>query len=129
MSAPTQYELYLSSTGVGSCNLYNSGAVTGTSASVTGLPNNGETIYATLSWYIQGTWFTANYLYTASGTPTPAALVTPTPGCKLAGASVAFTWTPGNIATQFQFFVGTTAAGSSNLYNSGIVTVLTEDRD
>ncbi len=122
----TQYELYLGSTGVGSSNLYNSGAVTGTSASVTGLPNNGETIYATLSWYIQGTWFTANYLYTASGTPTPAALVTPTPGSKLAGASVAFTWTPGNIATQFQFFVGTTAAGSSNLYNSGIVTVLTE---
>jgi LysM repeat protein len=123
----TQYELTLGSTGQGSSNLYNSGAVTGTTANVTGLPTNGETIYATLSFYINGTWFSAFYTYTASGTPTPAALVTPTPGSVLPAASVAFTWTPGNVATQFQFTLGSTGPGSSNLYHSGTVSVLTEN--
>ncbi len=122
----TQYELLLGSTGVGASDLYNSGAVTGTSAHVTGLPSNGETIYATLSWYINGTWYSANYTYTASGSPTPAALVTPTPGSKLTSTTVAFTWTPGNVATQFKFTLGTTGPGSTNLYNSGTVSVLTE---
>jgi hypothetical protein len=122
----TQYELFLSSVGAGDSDLYNSGAVTGTTVTVTGLPSNGETIYATLSWYINGTWYSANYTYTASGTPTPAALVTPTPGSKLTSTTVAFIWTPGNIATLFQFTLGTTGPGSTNLYNSGTVSVLTE---
>ena len=39
---------------------------------------------------------------------------------------MAFTWTPGNIATNFELWVGNTGAGSSNLYNSGNVTATTE---
>ncbi|MGP8173543.1 MAG: Ig-like domain repeat protein, partial [Terracidiphilus sp.] len=42
---PTAYELYLGTTGVGSNNLYYSGLTTATSASVTGLPTNGVTVY------------------------------------------------------------------------------------
>jgi hypothetical protein len=122
----TQYELFLSSVGVGDSDLYNSGAVTGTSATVTGLPSNGETIYATLSWYINGTWYSANYTYTAYGTIQPAHLITPTPGSTLSSTTVTFAWLPGNAATLFQLYVGTTGIGSSNLYNSGSVTATTE---
>ena len=39
---------------------------------------------------------------------------------------MAFAWDPGNLATHFEFWVGTTGAGSSNLYNSGNVTATTE---
>jgi hypothetical protein len=64
----------------------------------------------------------------AYGSPTQAVLTTPIPDTStaLSGTSVAFTWTPGNTATHFEFFVGTTGIGSSNLYNSGNVTATTE---
>jgi hypothetical protein len=122
----THFELWLGTTGVGSSNLYNSGNVTVTTETVSGLPSNGETVYARLYWLINGTWNSADYTYTASGAPTPAALTTPTPGTQLAGTSQAFTWTPGNTATHFELWLGTTGVGSSNLYNSGNVTVTTE---
>ena len=55
-----------------------------------------------------------------------AALTTPSPGGTLSGSSVAFSWTPGNTATHFEFYLGSTGVGSSNLYNSGNVTATTE---
>ncbi len=59
---------------------------------------------------------------------TPAALTTPAPDTTtpLTGTSVTFQWTPGNTAVHFEFWVGTTGPGSSNLYNSGNVTATTE---
>jgi hypothetical protein len=77
---------------------------------------------------INGAWLYTDYTYVASGSPTQAALTTPTPNTSnaLSGTSVTFSWTPGNIATHFEFFVGTTRVGSSNLYNSGNVTATTE---
>ena len=119
------YELWLGTTGSGSTNLYNSGSVTATSETVSGLPNAGQTVYARLYWYTGGSWQSANYTYTAVGTPTPAALSTPTPSTTLTGTSVAFTWTPGNVATNFELWVGSTA-GANNIYTSGSVTVTTE---
>ena len=61
----TSYSLYLGTTGVGSANLYNSGAITATSASVTGLPITGGTVYARLGSNINGTWHFTDYTYTA----------------------------------------------------------------
>ena len=62
------------------------------------------------------------------GSPTQAALTTPTPNTltPLSGANVTFSWTPGNTATHFILYLGTTA-GSSNLYNSGNVTATSEN--
>ncbi|MGA3263399.1 MAG: chitobiase/beta-hexosaminidase C-terminal domain-containing protein [Terracidiphilus sp.] len=122
----THFELWLGSTGVGSSNLYNSGNVTVTTETVSGLPTNGETIYARLYSLINGTWQSNDYTYTASGSPTLATMITPNQGSTLASTSQVFTWSPGNTATHFELWVGTTGAGTSNVYNSGNVTVTTE---
>jgi hypothetical protein len=122
----THFELWLGSTGVGSSNLYNSGNVTATTETVSGLPTNGETIYARLYSLIDGAWQPYDCTYTASGAPTLATMASPTQGSTLASTSQAFTWNTGNIATHFELWVGSTGVGSSNLYNSGNVTVTTE---
>jgi hypothetical protein len=85
-------------------------------------------LYVRLYSWFNGAWQSADYTYVAYGSPTQAALTTPTPNTltALSGTSVAFTWTPGNTATQFDLLVGTTGVGSGNLYNSGIVTATTE---
>jgi hypothetical protein len=59
----TLYDLALG-TEPGSYNLYNSGHITETSVSVTGLPSDGATIYATLWSYIDGVWQFTRYTFT-----------------------------------------------------------------
>ena len=124
----THFMFYMGTTGIGSSNLYNSGNVTATTETVSGLPSNGETVNARLYSLINGAWQYTDYTYAASGAPTAAALTTPAPNTatQLTSTSVAFAWTPGNIAAHFMFYVGTTGVGSSNLYNSGNVTATTE---
>ena len=119
------FELWVGTTGPGSTNLYNSGSVTATTETVSNLPANGQPVYARLYYYINGSWQYVSYTYTAYGAPTPATLTTPTPGSTLTGTSVTFSWTPGNVAKNFELWLGTTN-GSSNLYNSGSVTATTE---
>ena len=85
---------------------------------MTDLPSNGEKVYVRLYSLVNGAWQSNSYTYVASGSPVPAALTTPTPGSTLTGTSVTFSWTPGNIATAFEFRVGTLGPGSANLYNS-----------
>jgi hypothetical protein len=46
-------------------NIYAGGATEATSVTVTGLPTNGETIYATLYSYIGGVWEPTVYSYKA----------------------------------------------------------------
>ncbi|MGP8271682.1 MAG: chitobiase/beta-hexosaminidase C-terminal domain-containing protein [Terracidiphilus sp.] len=122
----THFELNLG-TSVGSSNLYGSGNVTATTETVSGLPSNGETLYARLYSLINGAWQYTDYTYVATGSPTQAVLTMPAPNTTtpLTGTSVAFSWTPGNLATHFELFAGT-SIGSSNLYNSGNVTATTE---
>jgi len=67
-----------------------------------------------------------NITVTEAGTLTPATMSTPAPGTVLAGSSVSFTWTVGNSVTEYELRLGTTGAGSSNLYNSGTTTATTE---
>jgi hypothetical protein len=117
----TAYEFELGTTGMGSTDLYSSGSTTATSASVTGIPGNGVTLYATLYSKINSAWQIAHYTYTESGTASPAVLTTPTPGSTLGGSSVTFTWTTGTGVTSYYLYLGTTA-GSNNLYNSGTTT-------
>jgi hypothetical protein len=61
----TKYYLELGSTGVGTYNLYYSGALTGTTATVNNLPTNGETIYARLYTYYGTASVHTDYTYTA----------------------------------------------------------------
>jgi hypothetical protein len=88
-----------------------------TSASVTGLPTNGQTVYARLGSLIARVWQYNYYTYTEAGPP--AALTSPTPGSTLPGSNVTFTWSAGHGPTAYQLWLGTTGVGSQNLYNSG----------
>jgi fibronectin type 3 domain-containing protein len=123
---PTEYQLDLGTTGVGSSNLYNSGGTTATTETVSGLPTGGVTVFARLYSLISGKWQSNDYTYTEAGTLVPAALTTPTPGSTLAGSTVTFAWTGGNGPAEYQLELGTTGVGSSNLYNSGGTTATTE---
>jgi N-acetylneuraminic acid mutarotase len=122
---PSAYQLYLGTTGVGSHNLYESGATAATTVTVSTLPTAGVTVYARLWWLIGATWSSADYTYTEAGTPVLPVLTTPAPGSTLAGSSVAFTWTAGAGPAAYQLYVGTTGVGSHNLYESGATTATT----
>jgi hypothetical protein len=56
-----------------------------------------------------------------SSTGTPAVLTTPTPGSTLSGASATFSWTAGGGVTEYWLEVGTTGAGSHDVYNSALM--------
>jgi len=105
-------------------NIYSGSPTTATSVTVTGLPTNGETIYATLYSYIAGVWQPTVYTYTASGSPTSAALNTPAPSSTLTSSTVTFTWLPGSGVTYFWFNLGTgtSATAAKNIYSSGSTT-------
>jgi hypothetical protein len=55
----------------------------------------------------------------AYGLFTGAVLTSPAPSSTLAGGPVTFTWTPGTGATGYALWIGSTGAGSDNLYYSG----------
>jgi hypothetical protein len=110
----TQYILRIGSTGVGSTNLFNGPLTTNTSVTVNNLPLNGETVYVQLFSLAGGVWLSNDYTFTAF-TAAPATLTNPTPGAL--GVSQLFSWQPGAGDTQYILRIGTTGAGSSNLYN------------
>jgi hypothetical protein len=125
VSAPAQYELWLSAVGVGLSDLYNSGSLTSTTINVTGLPTNGVKIYARLWSVISGKWKSNDYTYTESGTPSQGALISPAPGTLLAGSNVTFSWTAGAGPTAYELWLSSVGVGFSDLFNSGSLTSTT----
>jgi sugar lactone lactonase YvrE len=115
----TEYYLFLGSNGVGSNNLYSSGYTDHQSVSVTGLPVNGETIYARLYSFFGGVWHYLDYTYTAESLAT---LTSPTPNSTLTGSSETFSWSGGTGITLYYLFLGSEGVGSNNLYSSGYTT-------
>jgi hypothetical protein len=71
----SQYDLSLGTT-MGSYNIYNSGHITATSVTATGLPLNGTTIYASLWSFMNGAWKYTEYTF-QEGVPVSAAIVRP----------------------------------------------------
>jgi len=120
----TAYSLWLGSTGVGSHDLYHSGAITATSATAAGLPTNGEKIYARINTIFDGVAKYVDYTYTAA-TEAQSALTSPTPGSTLTGSNVTFLWTATAGATAYSLWLGSTGVGSNNLYNSHATTTTT----
>jgi len=119
--AVTLYQLTLGSAPGGN-DLYSSGQVTATSVNVTGLPTTGTPIYATLSSLINGGWSSNAYTYIASVPATPAVLLAPVPGSTLTGVGATFNWSVGVAVTQYKVDLGTTGAGSNNLFTTGSTT-------
>jgi hypothetical protein len=122
----TAYYLTLGTTGLGASDLYSSGKTTSTFATVGSLPAYGITVYARLSSVINGAKQYQDYTFLESGSPVAAVMSSPTPGSTLSGSSVAFTWTAGGGVSSYEIKVGTTGAGSYNIYNSGSTSALGE---
>ena len=101
------YTLWLGSTGVGSNNLFHSAESPATSLTVTGLPTNGETIYARLNTYTHGTLQHLDYTYTAFSLM-QAALTSPAPGSTLTGPTVTFSWSAATGASGYSLWLGST---------------------
>src|ERR1035437_10890704 len=116
------YMFELGSNGVGGSNLYSSGRITATLATVTNIPTNGLPLYARLYSMINNAWQYTDYIYTASGTPAPAVLNAPSPGSKLTASTVQFGWTAGTGVNSYMFELGSNGVGGSNLYSSGRIT-------
>jgi len=111
------YQLNLSAIAAGDSDLYSyKGTATTTAAT---LPANGVKVYARLYSKINGTWQYNDYVYTESGTPTPAALTSPTPGLgtTLGTTNVTFQWSAGTSASVYQLNLSSIAPGSSELYS------------
>jgi hypothetical protein len=117
----TDYEFFVGSTGPGSYNLYYSGNTLATSATVGGLPANGETLYARLYTKFGGVLEYNDYIYVAVA-QAPAVLTAPMAGSTLPSTSVTFNWTAAIGATDYELFIGSTGPGSYNLFYSGNTT-------
>jgi probable HAF family extracellular repeat protein len=120
----TQYNLWLGLSGPGSSNLYTSGWLTTTSATVTSLPAKGATVYARLYSFVNGAVEYNDYTYTEAAplAGTPAAMISPAGGSTLGASNQMFTWTTGIGVTECQLWLGLSGPGSSSLYASGWLT-------
>jgi hypothetical protein len=117
-TAGSQYDLHLSAVAPGGYDLYLSGHVSGTSATATGLPTNGETIYARLYTFLNGVTVYNDYTYTAISVSS-AKLTSPAPSTTLTSNSVSFTWSAGAAGSQYDLHLSAVAPGGFELYFSG----------
>lgn len=122
----TQYGLHLG-TSVGANDVFTQNGHRGLSATVSGLPTDGRTLYARLWSEINGSWVYRDYTYTAgsagsgsgSGTATgPGQIAAPPPGSTLTASTVTFQWTGGTGITEYWLYVGT-SHGANNLFSQG----------
>jgi hypothetical protein len=85
------------------------------------LPSNGVTIYARLYSQIKGAWQSNDSTYSSLGTPVAAVLTSPTL-VPLNNNNPTFTWSTGIGVTAYKLQLGTTGAGSSDLFDTGSIT-------
>jgi hypothetical protein len=112
-SGASLYQLWVGSTpGADDIGFFPQNGTTGTSATATGLPTDGRTLYVRLYSAINGAWQFQDFTYTAAGsggfTPTPAVMTSPAPGATLSGSTVTFNWNAASGASLYQVWVGTT---------------------
>ena len=105
----------------GGNNYYSSGSLSTTtfSATVSGLPTNGSTIYVTMYSLINGSWVSNAYTFTAYNNAVNKGVITsPVPSSILSGSRVTFNWTAGTGATAYWLDIGN-VTGGNNYYSSG----------
>jgi len=114
VTGATDYSIRLGTT-AGGYDLYASGRIGGTSATISNLPTNGETIYARLYTYYGSKAVYNDYTFTSA---TAAALTSPAANSALDNYQETFTWGTVAGATAYSIRLGTTVGGY-DLYASG----------
>jgi len=110
----SEYWLWIGSAPAGA-DVYDASPGTNTSVTVTGLPNDGRTLYVRLFSYIFGSWRFNDYVY---GPPaSPAQMTSPAPSTAVLGSSVTFSWMAGRNATGYWLWIGSTL-GARDLYDA-----------
>jgi hypothetical protein len=119
-SAASGYWLDLGSTAGGN-QYYQSGNLGNVlTTTVSGLPTDGSTIYATLYSLVGGNWVSNAYTYFAvNGASGKGVITSPANNTPLTGNQVTFTWTPGATATAYWVDVSASAPGGNDLDQSG----------
>jgi hypothetical protein len=115
-SGVSRVALYVGTGGVGSYDLHAGLQGPGLSASVSGLPGDGRTIYVRLWSYVGLGWQYNDYIYKA--TTGRAQLIIPTPRSMLTSSSVTFGWTVGSGVSAVALYVGIGGVGSYDLYSA-----------
>jgi hypothetical protein len=108
-SGVSAYNLYVG-TSVGGKQIFKTGETSAKSATVSGIPTNGSTVYVRLWSFLSGGWQFTDYTYKAAGSPR-GVIQSPTPGSTLAGSHVTFSWSAGSSASAYSLVVGTTPGG------------------
>ncbi|ABF39390.1 Integrin like protein [Candidatus Koribacter versatilis Ellin345] len=118
----SQYSLYLGST-PGAHDIAYISAGTNTTATVTGLPTNGELLYVTLYSWMGTKWQSNAYTYVTSGKGTAGTMTSPANGSRMTGGTQAFSWTKGTGTDGYSLYVGKTAGSHEIAYvNAGRAT-------
>jgi glucose/arabinose dehydrogenase len=82
-----------------------------TSASVTGLPTDGSTVYVRLWFFLAGAWEFVDTTFIAATVGVPE-ITSPAAGSTLGGASVPFQWTAnGELVDEWWLYAGSIAGG------------------
>ncbi len=111
-----QYWLWIG-TSAGDNDIYSDSQGTNNEKLVNGLPKGGETLYMRLFSMFDGEWLHNDYTYTAYNLA-PSVMQSPSPGSTLGLTSATFTWS--NVgATQYWLWIGTSGAGSNDVYSDG----------
>jgi serine protease len=92
------------------------------SSSVSGLPQNGSTVYVRVWSLVGGTWLYHDSIFTSMNGR--AQLIRPSPGARFSSTSVTFEWTAGTNVSHYWLSLGTTGEGSSNLQSIDVGTDL-----
>jgi hypothetical protein len=92
----------------------------GESKSISGIPTTGGTLYVRLYSLIAGAWQYNDYTYTEASPAAPATMSSPASGSTLTSSRVTFSWTAGSLVTQYDLHVGTTGAGSDNIFGGTV---------
>jgi hypothetical protein len=103
-SGATQYLLYVGTTLRGD-NVDQVKPGSASSVTLTNIPTQGKTLYVTLFSLVGSTWEQEAYTYTEAP-PTPATMISPTPGSTLASGTATFSWTGNTGATSYLLYVG-----------------------
>jgi hypothetical protein len=102
----------------GAQEFYSAGP-TNLSATISGLPTDGSTVFARLWSKLAGAWQYNDYTYTASSLASgKAQITTPAPSSTLMSSTVTFQWTGGTGVTDYWLTVGL-APGAQEFYSAG----------